>query len=343
MGTWFDESRLDDPQVLAAHDPVLRHLAESGARVRRGSAEAGADLAEAERVGRDTERPRAVVAVGPDSRLLRVVLEPVCPVPFVAWPGASLPGWAGSLDLVVVLAPQGDDPSTAASVAEAVRRGCQIVVACPPDSLVATHAAGRWTRLLPEYSGDQLAAALLMLEHLAAVGLGPQVRVEEVASGLDQVAIECSPHRDLSVNPAKILALSLADARPVVWGGSGLAARAGRRFAEAIRRTTGRAAVAGDVEQVLPIMESTRERNVFDDPFAGGENEERPVLVVFSDGVDQPLVAEERHRLEQAAQAKGIRVELVSADAGSEVARYASLLLQGRYAAAYLGLALTEE
>ena len=33
------------------------------------------------------DRPRAVVAAGPDSRLLRAVLEPWCPVPFVAWPG----------------------------------------------------------------------------------------------------------------------------------------------------------------------------------------------------------------------------------------------------------------
>ena len=44
-------------------------------------------------------------------------------MPFVAWPGPSLPGWAGSLDLVVVLAPEGSDTGTASAVAEAVRRG----------------------------------------------------------------------------------------------------------------------------------------------------------------------------------------------------------------------------
>ena len=48
-----------------------------------------------------------MIAAGPDSRLLRAVLEPWCPVPFVAWPDPALPGWAGSLDLVVVLAPDG--------------------------------------------------------------------------------------------------------------------------------------------------------------------------------------------------------------------------------------------
>ena len=100
----------------------------------RGAAEA-IEEAVARRAG--DSRPRAVVAAGPDSRLLRAVLEPWCPVPFVAWPGPSLPGWAGALDLVVVLAPEGSDTGAASAVAEAVRRGCRVVVACPPRSLVA--------------------------------------------------------------------------------------------------------------------------------------------------------------------------------------------------------------
>ena len=64
-------------------------------------------------------------------------------MPFVAWPGPALPGWVGGLDLVVVLAPVGADAGAASAVAEAVRRGCQLVVACPPRSLVADHAVGR--------------------------------------------------------------------------------------------------------------------------------------------------------------------------------------------------------
>ena len=83
-------------------------------------------------LAREQARPRAVVAAGPDSRLLRAALEPWCPVPFVAWPNPGLPGWAGGLDLVVVLAPDGGDVGTASAVAEAVRRGCQVVVAAPP-------------------------------------------------------------------------------------------------------------------------------------------------------------------------------------------------------------------
>ena len=129
MVTWFDESRLDDEAALATADARVRELAESGARVRREATEAEAGIAAAVATARDAARPRAIVAAGPDSRLLRAVLEPWCPVPFVAWPGPALPGWAGGLDLIVVLAPDGSDRATAAAVAEGVRRGCQIVVA----------------------------------------------------------------------------------------------------------------------------------------------------------------------------------------------------------------------
>ncbi|HEY5419484.1 MAG TPA: hypothetical protein VIL10_02015, partial [Marmoricola sp.] len=107
--TWFDESRLDDECTLTFADPSLRQLAESGARVRREAGEAASALSEAVALAREQARPRAVVAAGPDSRLLRAALEPWCPVPFVAWPNPGLPGWAGGLDLVVVLAPDGGD------------------------------------------------------------------------------------------------------------------------------------------------------------------------------------------------------------------------------------------
>ena len=75
---------------------MLRRLAESGARVRREAGDAAEAVAEAVARGGDGVRPRAVLAGGPDSRLLRAVLEPWCPVPFVAWPGPALPGWVGA-------------------------------------------------------------------------------------------------------------------------------------------------------------------------------------------------------------------------------------------------------
>ncbi len=343
MATWFDEARLDDPAALATADERLRALAESGARVRRaaGDAAEAADAAVARAA--ELDRPRAVLAAGPDSRLLRAVLEPWCPVPFVAWPAPALPGWVGSLDLVVVLAPDGADTGAASAVAEAVRRGCQLVVACPADSLVAEHAAGRWTTILPTDTRDQLATAVIVLDYLDRVSLGPRADADQVAEALDAVAISCSPHRDLAVNPAKMLAIALADANPVLWGGSVLAARAARRVAESVRRATGRSALAGDAEHLLPLIEATRQRDVFDDPFADGGGDLRPMLLMLDDGADDPVTREQRGRLQAAADERGVRVETVITDAATEVARYASLLLSGTYAAEYLRIGFVED
>jgi len=341
--TWFDESRLDDVSSLGGMDLLLRSLAESGARVRREAAAADEGIAEAVERARELDRPRAVVAAGPDSRLLRAVLEPFCPVPFVAWPGPMLPAWAGGLDLVVVLAPDGRDPGTAAAVSEASRRGCQVVVACPSASLVAEHATGRYTTVLPTATSDQLATAVAMLSFLDQVRLGPGSDPERVAGALDEVAVTCSPHQDIAVNPAKTLAIALADATPIVWGGSVLAARAARRVAESIRRTSGRTALAGDAEHLLPVIEAAKQRDVFDDPFADGGGDLRPALVVLDDGSEDQHVAEQRQRLVSAADERGVRVEVVDTEASGDVARYASLLLTGTYAAHYLSLGLVED
>ncbi len=198
--------------------------------------------------------------------------------------------------------------------------------------------------MLPSTTGDQLATAVVMLDYLDRIDLGPRSDPDEVAGALDAVATECSPHRDLAVNPAKMVAIAMADANPVVWGGSVLAARAARRVAESLRRASGRTALAGDVDQVLPLLEATPRRDVFDDPFSDDPPERRPVLLVLDDGSDDPLARESRGRLQAAATERGIRVETISTDgASTEVARYASLLLGGTYTAEYLRMGLVTD
>jgi hypothetical protein len=331
----FDDGLLDDEGALQRADHRLRFLAESGARVRR-EASASEDALRDAVTRLSDSRPRAVVAAGPDSRLLRAVLEPFCPVPFLAWPNPGLPGWAGSLDLVVVLAPEGRDPGTAAAVAEAVRRGCQLVVACPEDSLVARHAAGRYSTIFPAASGDQLATAVVMLELLDRLTLAPPTDPDVVADALDAVAVDCGPTRDLATNPAKILAIGIAETNPLIWGGTVLAARAARRTAESIRRATGRTALAADAEHLLPVLEQTPPADVFADPFADEADDARPSLLVLDDGSLDDDVRETRDRLVQAAEQHGVRVETISSEADGDVARYAALLATGQYAAAYL-------
>ena len=135
-----------------------------------------------------------------------------------------------------------------------------------------------------------------MLQFLSRVDLGPETDPEEVAAALDDVAVSCSPHRDLAVNPAKMLAIALADATPLFWGGSVLAARAARRVAESVRRASGRTALAGDAEHLLPVVVAppcttcSRTRS----PTRSEPAELRPALVILDDGTDEPAVHEQR-------------------------------------------------
>ncbi|MES4906595.1 MULTISPECIES: SIS domain-containing protein [unclassified Streptomyces] len=147
----LDESLLDAPEALARADArgLLRGAAESGARVRtaaRYAAEAGvADL-------KPDGRPRTVLVAGPGAAgsctadLLGALSGNNCPVSLIAptgvapAPGAlrwTLPGWAGPLDLLLLVTPDGAEPGLPPLVEQAYRRGCSIVAVAPAHSPLA--------------------------------------------------------------------------------------------------------------------------------------------------------------------------------------------------------------
>jgi len=335
--TVFDDSSLENRDALASADPIFRRLAEAGARVRRETSEALEPIAAL----RDLPQPRAVIAAGSEARFIRGMLEPVCPVPFVAWPSHGLPGWVGALDLVVVMASDHATPGLIATVHEAVRRGAQLIIACPKASLIAEHAGSRSTTLLPTATADPLAAAIVTLAGLNEMQLGPEVRPDLVADAMDLVAEECSPFADVAENPAKDLAMGLADAHPLVWGGSVLAARASRRLAEALRAASGRAALAADADELLPLLETAGPRDPFADPFEDGISvDRRPALLLLDDGNNDGLIRTDHSRLRAAAERNDVRVCTIAHDTGSDVERYASLLQTGMFAAVYLAVGL---
>jgi len=336
----FEDSRLEDPELLRAADPLLRNLAEAGSRVRREALQAADALAGVN----STDPIRAMITFGAEARLVRAVLEPTCPVPLVAWPRLGLPGWVGPLDVVVVLGgdggegPGGAELRTGAS--EAVRRGCRLVVAAPPDSVLDQVSASRSTTLLPTSTGDPLAAAIVTLTALHRLGLGPEVDVEAAADAMDLVAEASAARLDASQNRAKTIAIELADADPLVWGGSILAARASRRVAEALRAATGRVVLSADAGALEPLLTQVPPRDPFADPFEDQPATRRPGLVLLDDGRDDDQAAVERRRLRFAAESREVLVSDLIHDSGDEVERYVTVLQQGLFAAAYLQLGL---
>ena len=67
------------------------------------------------------------------------------------------------------------------------------------------------------------------------------------------------------------------------------------------------------------------------------------MLLIFDDGTVDPVVREDHERLRTRPPEHGVRVETVTTEADTEIARYASLVLNGRYAAEYLRLGLVSD
>jgi hypothetical protein len=81
-------------------------------------------------------------------------------------------------------------------------------------------------------------------------------------------------------------------------------------------------------------------RDLFADPYDDDPATARPALLVLDDGAEDASVREQRGRLTVTAEGHGVRVQTIRAAEGSETARYAALLNNGLYAAAYLGVGL---
>jgi DNA-binding MurR/RpiR family transcriptional regulator len=250
MAPYLDEHLLDDPEELTRKDSrgTLRALASAGAQVREAltlAHEAGI-----ERLA-DQERPRSVLvaATGGSSivaDVLELLAEPGSPVPVQARRNLPLPGWVGPLDLVVAVSLSGRAPGPLAVAAEAARRGARLLTVSADDSPLAevcrrargihvgtgqgARASSRtalWTLLCPVLVG---ADRLGLLD-------APQAVLEHVADRLDERAEELRPSSEAFVNPAKLLAVQLAETVPVVLGDGPLGGVAAARASAMLART----------------------------------------------------------------------------------------------------------
>ncbi|GAA3372162.1 SIS domain-containing protein [Streptomyces sannanensis] len=278
----LDESLLDAPDALARADRrgLLRGAAEAGARVRtaaRHAAEAG--IVELKPDG----RPRAVLIAGPGTAasgaadLLSALAGASCPVtrlnPTGVAPAAgalrwTLPGWAGSVDLLLIATTDGTEPGLALLAEQAYRRGCTVVAVSPHRSPLSEAVAAGHGLVVPMATAphglyeDTPAASsnalwalftpLLML--LDRVGLisAPSDTLQQVADRLDLTAERCGPAIATYSNPAKTLAAELADSLPLIWTEGTGAAPAGRRFAAVLAELAGRPALAAELPEALP-------------------------------------------------------------------------------------------
>ncbi|MFE1884394.1 SIS domain-containing protein [Streptomyces diastatochromogenes] len=277
----LDESLLDAPEGLAEADRrgLLRGAAEAGARVRtaaRHATEAGVgDL-------KPDGRPRAVLIAGPGAAashtadFIGSLAGPGSPVTRLAPTGVApaagalrweLPGWVGSVDLLLIATPDGTEPSLSTLAEQAYRRGCSVVAVAPARTPLAEAMAGVHGLFVPMATSpydqeEPLAAsspgvfwAMLtpLLALLDRIGLltAPPDALEKIADRLDHIAERCGPAIATYSNPAKTLAAELAHALPVVWTEGSAAGPSGRRFSAALAELAGRPALVAELPEAL--------------------------------------------------------------------------------------------
>ena len=364
-----EESLLNDAGRLHAADPsgMLRALASAGAQVRESAALAAeANLSSLA----DEGRPRAVVVAGVGTAartgdLLETVAGPRCPVPVVGHRTAGIPGWVGAADAVIAVSASGRSPEAIAAAEAAGRRGARLVAIGPPDSELQALAERARAPFVPVPRRAPARASLWALTVpvlLAARTLGlvriAEADFAETAARLDDDAERCRPDADSFVNPAKALALDLANSIPIVWGSSPLATVAARRVGDMLSANSRYPVVAGSLGEAGRgrvglvdgiyggLVESARD--IYADP--GVEPEPtRLRLVLLRDGgladdeteAGEPSVVEERRAdaVVELAARRGVRCGVIQAEGGSPLERLASLIAVPDFASVYLALA----
>ncbi|MFE6619682.1 SIS domain-containing protein [Streptomyces sp. NPDC008086] len=277
----LDESLLDTPEALAEADrrALLRGAAEAGAHVRtaaRYAAEAGVhDL-------KPDGRPRAILLAGPGTAaigvadLLGALAGVTSPVTRLAPAGVApaagalrweLPGWTGSVDLLLITTPDGTEPGLSLLAEQAYRRGCTVVAVAPAGSPLTEAVRNNHGLFVPmataPYEQDEAIAAsapgvlwalltpLLALLDRTGMITAPPDALEKVADRLDHIAERCGPAIATYSNPAKTLAAELADALPLIWTEGVSAGPAGRRFAAALAELSGHPALVAELPEAL--------------------------------------------------------------------------------------------
>ncbi|MES4892885.1 SIS domain-containing protein [Streptomyces sp. NPDC096012] len=371
----LDESLLDTPEALAEADRrgLLRGAAEAGARVRtaaRHAAEAG--------IGglKPDGRPRAVLIAGPGAAathtadLLGTLAGPGSPVVRLAPVGVApaagalrweLPGWAGSVDLLLIATPDGSEPSLSLLADQAYRRGCSVAAVAPAHTPLAEAVEGAHGMFVPmataPYDHEEPLAAsspgvfwalltplLALLDRIGLLGAPPDA-LEKVADRLDHVAERCGPAIATYSNPAKTLASELADALPVLWTEGVSAGSAGRRFAAALAELAGRPALVAELPEAVAahsaLLAGPLAASADPDDFFRDRVEEAPALharvVLLRDRPLGGLSAAPAAR--DVALSHDTPVSELEPEEGGELETLAELIAVTDFAAVYLALA----
>lgn len=359
----YDDSVLDDQDALEAGDAqqMLRAIATAGAQVRE-SLHSVSDEVLAQVVA--DGRPRSVVIAGMGGSgicgdMVAAIAGRDCPVQVLAHRGHRLPGWVGSMDLVVAVSCSGETEETLSVLGEALRRGARVVtVGAAGSSLAGPGETGRAIHLRVDARGRMprtmmwgLTVPILVL--LDALGLvdAPRQLLERVADDLDRTSERCGPRAGSDGNPAKAMALQIAGSLPYLWGSSELATAVAHRFLAQLAENAKYPAVAGALTEVhhnqVVVMAgrcgalAAGADDIFRDRVEdaeAGQHLLRMRVLLLRDTEEVPEVARRREATAAVGERFDVPVAEFAAEGEHPLDRLASLVAPLDFASAYLAL-----
>jgi glucose/mannose-6-phosphate isomerase len=375
MAPLLDEALLNDAEYIAERDSrhTLMALATAGAQVRQAvtlSREAGIERV----AGGDLPRSVLVASLGGSAvvaDVLELLAEPRSPVPVTVRRNLPLPGWVGPLDLVVAVSLSGRAPGPLAVAAEAARRGASLLTVGAADSPLADVCArargvhidvGRGRTSSRTALWSLLTPVILAANALGLVEAGEAV-LSDTADRLDLHAEACRPSSESFVNPAKILALQLAETIPVILGDGPLNGVAAGRAASMLSRTARTPATCGELPDAASQIVATfdgpftagggrgtgvrqKMADIFADPFLDGPAQPRLGLLLLRDAQLEAPTQEDvdaealTDAVLQTAYDAGVRVSTLVAEPGHALVRLAGQIAQTDFAATYLAIGL---
>jgi len=262
-------------------------------------------------------------------------------------------------------------PVHSAGIALKLLEQDHLVAALPADSPLAEVCArargvhidvGRGRTSSRTALWSLLTPVVLAADALGLIQAGESV-LAETADRLDLHAEACRPRSESFVNPAKILAMQLAETIPMVLGDGPLNGVAASRAASMLARTARIPATYGELpdaaSQIVASFDGpftagggrgagARESapDIFADPFLDGPAQPRLGLLMLRDAppaTKTPQWTDANSLTEavlQTAYDAGVQVSIVAADPGHPLVRLAGQIAQTDFAATYLAIGL---
>ncbi len=286
--------------------------------------------------------------------VVAALAAPTSPAPVVVHRGPGLPGWVGAADLVIAVSCSGRTAETLSATDEAIRRGARLIGVCADESPLAkrcVQARALHVDVVPELTPRSsfwgLAVPVVVAcARLSLVDLGlDDGALEAAAQRLEAIAEACRPDRETFVNPAKSLALELADTLPMAWGAGQTGGVAAYRFACQLAENAKQPAVAGTLpethhNQIVSLDGRLAGGSADQDMFRDRVDEEQPLrlrLVLLHDD-DEPATADRVAASDDIASARGVPVSRLRSEGDHPLERLASLVGVIDFASVYLAV-----